>query len=111
MVKTASPRLRGDELARPLDQQECGMALVEVPDRRLDAERSQGADSPDAQDELLAEAHLPAANVQDVGDRSIRRVVRRDVGVEQEDRHTADLRHPDRGVHDTICDLDAHLER
>ena len=47
------------------------MALVEVPDRRLDP---QGADRPhaaDAEDQLLVEPHLAAADVEDVGDRPV----------------------------------------
>ena len=40
-----------------------------------------------------------------------RRVVGGDVGVEQQDRHAADLRHPHRRVHLAVGELDAHLER
>ena len=59
------------------------MALVQVPDGGVDAEGAQGADAADAQHDLLAEPHLAAADVEDVGDRrSAGRC--RDVGVEQE---------------------------
>ena len=47
------------------------MALVEMEDGRLDA---QGLDRPDAaraQDQLLMQPHLTAADVQNVGDRPV----------------------------------------
>ena len=88
----------GDELPRPLGEQERGVALVQVPDRRLDPERPQRADAADAEDELLVEAHLAAADVEDVRDRAVGVVVLGDVGVEQEDRHPADLDAPDRDL-------------
>ena len=105
------PRLGRDELARPFNEQEGRVALVQMPDRRLDAERTEGADPADAEDQLLAEAHLASADVEDVGDRSIRRIVGRDVGVEEQDRRPSDLRHPHRGMHHPVGDLHAHLER
>ncbi len=71
------------------------MALVEVPDGRGEAERPDRPDAADAQDELLVQAHLAAADVQDVGDRSVLDGVLGDVGVEEEDRHATDLRQPD----------------
>ena len=62
----------------------------------VEAERPDGAHAADAQDELLVEAHLAAADVQDVGDRPVGVGVLGDVRVEQEDRHAADLGDPDR---------------
>ena len=58
-------------------------------------ERPDGAHATDAQDELLVEAHLAAADVQDVGDRPVGVRVLGDVRVEQEDRHAPDLGDPD----------------
>ena len=52
----------------------------------------------DAEDELLVEPHLAAADVEDVGDRAVRVVVVGDVGVQQQHRHAADLGDPDGGV-------------
>ena len=72
------------------------MALVEVPDRRLEAEGPDRPDAADAEDQLLVEPHLAAADVQDVGDRAVRLVVLGQVGVEQQDRHPPDLGEPDR---------------
>ena len=88
-------RPAGDVLAGPLGEQERRVALVEVPDRRRQPERPERANAADAQDELLVEPHLAAADVQDVGDRAVVVGVLRRVGVEQEDRHAADLGQPD----------------
>ena len=81
-------------LAGPFGQQERGVALVQVPDRRREAEGADRADATDAEDQLLVEPHLPAADVQDVGDRPIREGVLGDVGVEQQHRHAPDLGQP-----------------
>jgi hypothetical protein len=102
---------RADKLARALEEQERGVPLVEVPDRRLDVQRAESAHAADAQDELLAQAHLATANVEDVGDRPVRLVIDRHVGVEQHDRHATDLRHPDRGVDVSLCNRDLDDER
>ena len=54
------------------------MALVEVPDRRGEAQRADRPDAADAQDELLVQPHLATTDVQDVGDRPVLdRVLRR----------------------------------
>ena len=74
------------------------MALVQVPDGRLDAQRTDRPHPADAQHELLVEPHLAAADVQDVGDRPVGVAVLGDVGVEQEDRRPADLGDPDRDL-------------
>ena len=63
------------------------MALVHVPDRGVDAERAQGAHAADAEHDLLAQAHLAPAHVEDAGDRPVGGVVERDVGVEHQHRH------------------------
>src|SRR5690606_6392486 len=60
--------LRDDELARSLQEQERRVALVEMPDLRRKAQGAKGADSTDSEDELLAEPHLAAADVEDVRD-------------------------------------------
>ena len=49
-----------------------------------------GANAANAQDQLLAQAHLAAAHVEDVGDRPVGRIVGRNVGVQQQERHAAD---------------------
>ena len=64
----------------------------------VEAERPERPDAADAQDQLLVEAHLAAADVQDVRDRAVRVVVVGDVRVQQQDRHAADLDEPHGGV-------------
>ena len=85
-----------DVLAGALGEQERRVALVEVPDRRRQAEGADRAHAADAEDELLVEAHLATADVQDVGDRPVGVGVLGEVRVEQEDRDAADLGDPDR---------------
>ena len=121
IVKTLSARTRSrasssavagrDVLPGPLREQERRVALVEVPDRRLDAERPQRPDPADAEDELLVEPHLAAADVEDVGDRPVGVAVVGDVGVEQEHRRPADLGEPDRDLEVATRQLDLDLER
>ena len=101
----------GDLLARPLGEEERGVALVEVPDRGRDAQRPQRAHAADAQHQLLVEAHLAAADVEDVGDRAVRVVVVGQVRVQQQDRHPADLRDPHGGEQVAAGQLDADRQR
>ncbi len=101
----------GDESPRALHQQEGGVALVEVPDRGLDAEGLERPDAARAEHQLLVEAHLAAANVENVGDRPVRLGVVRDVGVEQQDRHSPDLDQPHGRVEIPIGQLHGYGER
>ena len=71
------------------------MALVEVPDGRLEPERADRPDAADPEHQLLVEAHLAPADVQDVRDRPVGVGVLGHVGVEQQDRDAPDLRDPD----------------
>ena len=89
-----------------LEQGEGGMPLVDVPGGGLPPE---GVDDPGAahpQDYLLAEAHLPAPHVEDVGDGPVGGVVGGQVGVQQQQGHPAhvdapdsDIDHPPRQFH------------
>ena len=99
------------ELAGALGEQERGVALVEVPDRRLEPEGADRPDAADAEDELLVEAHLAAADVQDVGDRAVRLGVLRQVRVEQQDRDAADLGQPDGDREVPAGQRDRHRQR
>ena len=86
-----------DEGAGSLHEQERRVAFVEVPDRGLDAQRLDGPHAAGAQDQLLVEAHLAAADVEDVGDRPVRLVVVGNVRVEEEHGDAPHLGAPDRG--------------
>ena len=84
----------GDELARPFGQEQCGVALVEMPDRRGQPKGAEGSHATDPEDDLLVQAHLAPTDVQDVGDRTIGVGVLRPVRVEQQHRDPADLGKP-----------------
>jgi len=120
IVKTLLARVRSRASSRAtpfstqgagtLHEQERGVAFVEVPDGRLDAQGLDGAHAAHAQDQLLVEAHLAAADVEDVGDRPVRLVVVGDVRIEQQDRHAADLDAPDGGREHPLRQLDVDDE-
>ena len=82
-----------------------------MPDRRRRPERPDRADAADAEHELLVEAHLAAADVQDVGDRPVGVVVLGQVRVEQQDRDAADLGDPDGDGQVATGQLDGHRQR
>ena len=89
----------GHELADALEPEEARVALVGVEDlgRRVPgqpAERADRAHAADADEDLLADAVLRVAAVEAVGDLAQVGVVLLDVGVEQQQRHAADRRHP-----------------
>jgi hypothetical protein len=65
------------------------MALVEMTDLRLDAQRSQHPPASDAQDEFLLQPHLGAAAVQFAGDAPVGGSVHEVVGVEQVEHHSS----------------------
>ena len=100
--------LAGDVLAGTLGEQERGMALVQVPDRRREPQLPDRPDPADAEDELLVEAHLAPAYVQDVGDRAVGLGVLRQVRVEQEDGDAPDLCQPDRDMEVAAGQFDLH---
>ena len=75
------------------------MPLVHVEHRRLEAERAQRAHAADAEHELLPQPVRAVAAVEPVGDRARPVRVAVDVGVEQVERHAADLRAPDLRAH------------
>ena len=100
-----------DVLAGPLGEEERRVALVEVPDRRRQPERPDRPDAADAEHELLVQAHLAAADVQDVGDRPVRVVVLGQVRVEQQDRDAPDLGQPDRDGEVATGQLDGDGQR
>ena len=71
------------------------MALVEMDHRRLDLERLQQPGSADPEQAVLGEAHGPVALVQAGGRPALHRVVLGQIGVQQEQRDTADVDPPD----------------
>ena len=73
------------------------MALVEVHDAGLDAERVQRAHAADAEQRVLREPQLGVADVQARRDPAVGDVVLGPVGVEQQQRDAADVDAPDLG--------------
>ncbi len=99
------------QLARAFHEHERGVALVQVPRAWLDSQSSQGANATDAEDHLLVQPHLAAADVEDVGDRPVRLVVVGNIRVEQQQRHAADLSSPHGAVDGPAGHLDADAQR
>jgi len=79
-----------------------------MPRRGRDAEGPQRSDAADAKDELLVEPHLAAPDVQDVGDRPVRRRIQGRVRIQQDDGHPADADDPDVDVNVAAWELDRH---
>ena len=94
-----------------LREQERRVALVEVPDGGGEAQRPDRPHATDPQDELLVEPHLAAADVQDVRDRPVLVGVLRQVRVEEQHRHAADLGEPDRHGQSAVGQFDRDGQR
>ena len=86
-------------LAQQLEDQERGVAFVQVPYGRLHAQGAQRAHAADAENHLLAHARGVIAAVEPMGDVAIGRGVVRAVGVEQVHRHAPHLRAPHARAH------------
>ena len=87
-----------DRPAHALEAEEAGVALVGVEHLGVDAERLEGPDAADAEEDLLAEAVLDVAAVEPVGDPAQVIGVLVDVGVEQVERDAPDVGPPHLGA-------------
>ncbi len=83
-----------DQHADALQQQERRMSLVDVPDRRRDAERGEGAHAADAEDDFLLDARGAVAAIETVRDGAVGGAVLWQRRVEQVKPHMADARLP-----------------
>src|SRR3569832_1913881 len=97
-------------LAYALENLECGVAFVDVPDGRLEAERAQRAYAADAEHDLLLDARVDVAAVQLIGDGAVDVVVLRHVAVEQIKADVAGLRLPHLEQHKPNNDGDKHVQ-
>ena len=88
-----------DHAVHALENQEGGMAFVDVPDRRVQAERGEGARAADAEQDFLLDARRPVAAVEAVGDFAVAFRVLRQPGIEQDEPDMADADFPDLGMH------------
>ena len=100
-----------DQLANPLQNHEGGMALVQVKDRRFDAERAQGANAADAEDDFLLDARLAIAAVQPRRQLAVPGRVLLEVRVEQVELHAADAHAPDGHEHRPVVERDRREAR
>ena len=98
------------ELADALEPQEAGVPLVRVEHLGPDPDGLQGADTADAEQDLLPQPVLGVAPVQAVGDGPHLVGVLLDVGVEEVQRHASHARLPHLGDerHAGQVDLDPH---
>ena len=94
------------QLPQPLDHHERRVPLVGMPHSRVDAQGTEHAYAPDAEDPLLPHPQVGSAGVQLVHQAAVVRVVELEVGVEQVDRHPAHhdaprahVHRPARGLH------------
>ena len=102
---------RVDQLAGALETEQRDVALVHVPDRGAHPQRTQRANTPDAQHDFLAKPHLATAHVEDARDGTIGGVVDVQVGVEQQHRDETDLGFPHLRLHYPTGQVDRHDER
>jgi hypothetical protein len=111
VVKTVSRRICASAcsneaplLARacPLEAAQRRVALVQMDQNRVDAERLQRAHAADAEHRVLRQPHVPVADVQTGGDPAVDRVVLGAIGVEQEQRHPAEVDAPDVAADDAF---------
>ncbi len=97
--------------ARGLERDERRVALVEMQDAGVDAHRVERAHAADAEQDVLGEAGVGIADVEARGDPVRREVVLRALGVEQEQRHAADVDAPDLSRHLEPADRDGDRDR
>ncbi len=100
-----------DRLARELERGERPVSLVQVEDRRVQAERGARADGADAEHRVLRQADLRIPDVQarrrPAGDRRVLGEVR----VEQEQRDAPDVHPPDLRLHLVTADRHRDAQR
>src|SRR6185437_719463 len=82
-------------LTQQLEDEECGVTFVEVPYGGLYAECTQGTDTADAEDHLLPDTGGLVTAVEAMGDVAVAGCVFRRIGIEQVDRHAANLGFPE----------------
>ncbi len=92
------------QVANALQHDEAGVAFVEMKHCRLGAERFEGADTADSENDFLLDAGFRVATVQACGQLSVPRRVFFQVGVEQVERHAAQPDSPDCGQHRSIAE-------
>ena len=100
-----------DQLARPLQQGEGGVPLVEVQHRGLDAHHPERPVAADAEQDLLLDPHLLVAAVEAGGQRLVLGRVGVVAGVEQQEPAAPDVHPPDAQEDVAPGELDAEAHR
>ncbi len=100
-----------DALGRELERRERRMALVQVDDGRLDPERVEHPGAADPEQAVLGEAHGAVALVEPARRPACDGVVLRQLGVEEQQRHAADVDPPDLEGDRLAGDLDRREQR
>ena len=98
----------GDEVADLLQDSECRMAFVDVPNRGGEPEADERPHPADAKRDLLADPHLRIAGVEPRRDVAVVRVVLGKVRVEQVQGDLPHLREPDQEPHAPVAELEEH---
>ena len=93
-----------DQLAHPLEHDECGMALVEMPDHRVGAQSSECPHAADSKNDLLLDTSLGVAAVQPGGELPVPRRVFLETGVEEIQLGAPEAHAPDRDLHRTATE-------
>jgi hypothetical protein len=93
----------GDEFPDPLDAEETGVTFVHVEDLRFRQalDGGEGADRPHAanpREKLLLDAVFLVAAIQSIGDRTQLVLGLRDVGIQEQQRNSTNLRDPHPGI-------------
>ncbi len=86
--------------ADAFDGKEGGMAFVHMTDGGLVAEGGEGTHAADAEEDLLADAHVLVTAVEACGDFAVFGAVGGDIGVHQVHKDASDLQLPDVRFHD-----------
>ena len=95
-----------DQAADTFEDQEGGMAFVDVPDRRFQAEGSQGAGAADAEQDFLFDAGSLVAAIEAVGDFAVAFAIGRQPGIEQDEPDVTDGYFPDFGLDGSAGEFD-----
>ncbi len=93
-----------DQIADPLEDDECRVPLVEVPRRRVRAHRFQRTYAADAEDDLLLDARFAVAAVEPRRQLAIPRRVLFEIGVEQIQLHAPEPYPPHRDEHSAVAE-------
>src|SRR5579859_1470115 len=88
-----------DQLAAAFQIQEGGVALIHVPDERVNSQGAQRPHAADPQYNLLRDSHLVIATVEPRGERAVGETVRLDIRIHEVERDASHLDAPHFGLY------------